>query len=189
VRHNEQRAACLAADLSHQVEHLRSSPTIEVSGWLVRQDQARAVGDSARYGHTLSLASAELGRVVVSSVGHADRVEHMPAPLAPVSRPDPGQRQGHLDVLARCQQIEQSEVLEDEADRLSSEGCQLVARQTAQVVPADGEVSVLGALSPPTSESRVLLPAPEAPISATWQPGSTSRSTPSSTVIGPLREA
>ena len=103
----------------------------------------------------------------------ADGVEQLGRAGAPAGRArDPGQRAGQLDVLGRGQRLEQPEVLEHEAR--PSRGGTWPARERLRPdrsSPSTTTDPLCGASSPPSTDSSVDLPTPDAPTRATWPPG------------------
>src|SRR5919201_189820 len=63
LRDQHQRRA-VGGQLVQQPDHLLARARVEVSGWLVGQDDHRALGDRAGDRHALALAARELRRAV-----------------------------------------------------------------------------------------------------------------------------
>src|SRR5207253_11140363 len=110
---------------------LEARAGVQVSGWLVGE-QDRRVGDQrARDGRSLLLATRKLGRLVVDAVGEADRAQRFTgARCSPTfARVD----QRHLDVVERRGARDEVVALEDEPDLLVPDPGELVIAEHGDV--------------------------------------------------------
>ena len=86
---------------------------VQVSRWLIRQDETRLVGQRPGNGYPLALAAGELGRQVPGPVGktHDSQQLFSSCPAGPTANRLTAH--GHLDVFAGCQRWQEIVQLED----------------------------------------------------------------------------
>ena len=69
---DERREAGGLYERRQRVEHMARRLRVEVAGWFVGEQDARAVGDRPRNGDALLLAPRKLGRPVRLALGEAE---------------------------------------------------------------------------------------------------------------------
>src|SRR6202035_4799449 len=132
VRHHEQGAAALGLVSLQQVDHPHSTCGIQVSGWLVGEDQARVVDEGARDGDPLTLTATQFAGAMLSTIEEADLLEQITGLKPSCGRSRYRCRQ--FDVLPCGEQVEETEVVEDEPDVGPSIGGELIGAQRPQAV-------------------------------------------------------
>src|SRR5262245_8438840 len=113
--HADRRA--LLVQLLKELHHGFAIVGVEVSGWLVRQQDGRMATQRARYGHALLLTAGKLRRIMTQAVRHTDPFERLHHPrfafrrrhLLPV-----GQRQLH--VFVNSEVANEIETLKNKSD-------------------------------------------------------------------------
>ena len=99
VRDEHERRAAPGVHSQQDVDDVLPVGRVEIAGGLVREEQARLVGQRAGDGHALLLSAGELRRVMMPAPGQSDLVEQG---LRPWSRlANAGQFHGHQHVLER----------------------------------------------------------------------------------------
>ena len=136
MRHHDDRRPA-SVHLFDEVEHLARHQRIEISGRLVRQEQARLAREGAGDGHALLLPSGKLCR----EVAHARAETHLlqrrfDAALALGGGKTPV-AQRHVDVVEEVQVGNQIETLEDKADLLIAQARALVVGQAADLLAVE----------------------------------------------------
>src|SRR3954454_6375890 len=119
VRDHDDGLAELVDGAAQEVEHLTGGLRVEVAGRLVGEDDGGLARERAGHRDALLLAARELGRPVGEAVAQADGVDELVEPLR--VRPLAGDRQRQHDVLARVEDRQEVERLEDEADALAAQ--------------------------------------------------------------------
>src|SRR5690606_16597737 len=102
---------------------------IEIAGWLVRQQNERLTRDGSGHGDPLLLPSRELARQVPRPVRHANALQGLPGPLAPLGDAHSAIGERQLDVLEDREIANQVEALEDEPDLAIADACALALRE------------------------------------------------------------
>src|SRR5688500_591652 len=72
VGHDQDRRARLFVQLLEELDKAGPGSTIEVTGWLIGEENTRGVRKCAGNGHTLLLAARKLRWQVVESIAEAD---------------------------------------------------------------------------------------------------------------------
>src|SRR5258706_5389242 len=133
VRHHAEGGAAsvqLAQELHHGLAALRS----EVAGRLVGQEDQRIAGDGAGHGDTLLLPARELARQVSRAMRHADPLQRLVHPLAPLLGLHAAVSERQLDVLEHRQVADQVERLEDEPDLQIADAGPIRERQVGDLL-------------------------------------------------------
>jgi hypothetical protein len=117
--HHDDRCA-IYVQSTEQADDLRPRSGVELACRLVGEQQRRLVGESARDGDTLLLASRKLRRTVPLAVLETHICEKLTGAFNSPGRLHPRLRHRQLDVLARRKRRHQVEPLEDEADVMQS---------------------------------------------------------------------
>ena len=192
VRDDDERRADGAIELEHQVEHLARGLAVEVAGRLVGEHAARPRHQRARERDALALAAGQLARQVLA--GGAPRPTRSSIARACARAASAGvaaDRERHRDVLERGELRQQVVELVDEAERAVAHAAALgFATATRTAGPRRATSPAVGASSPPSRCSSVLLPEPgRADDRDALADARPSRSTPISTGTssGPLR--
>src|SRR5690348_3812937 len=71
VRHEHEGGAALGLAREHQVDDLAAGRLVEISGWLVGDQDRRTRGERARQRDALLLAARELRRIMRQALGEA----------------------------------------------------------------------------------------------------------------------
>ena len=114
MSHHDYRGA-VGIEFLQQGHHFVAVGRVEVTRRLVGQDDFRVGDDGAGNGHTLLLATAELLRIVLRTMGNLHAVEGPVHTLHPFADGHAGIEQRQFDVLEHRQFVYQVEALEDEA--------------------------------------------------------------------------
>src|SRR5215468_1834485 len=77
--HHDGRSVAMQA--AKQLHHRFCITRVEVPGRLVREQDRRATGQSARHGNTLLLTARELRWIVLDAVAHTDALQGVHHPL------------------------------------------------------------------------------------------------------------
>lgn len=115
VRHQHQRCALAAIEFEEQFQHLLTGPAIQVARRLVRQQNRRFRDERASQRHTLLLATGQLNRVMIHTVGQTHADQQFLRPLRD-ARPRPGKFRRKQHVLFGGQSRDELERLEHEPD-------------------------------------------------------------------------
>jgi len=67
--------ACLGNKAPYMLENIRAGLDIEAGGWLIEQQQARAMQQCAGDFHSPHLAAGEIARLVIGAAGHPGLVQ------------------------------------------------------------------------------------------------------------------
>ena len=103
--------------LLEQVHNFLANVAVEISCWLVGQDQRRLADEGAGYGNSLLLAAGKLAGVVVDPFAKSDLFEEFQSVFALFgSRHVWPVEEGQLDVFESGSSAQQIEVLEDKPD-------------------------------------------------------------------------
>ena len=115
VRDDHQGALPQALVLPEEVEDLVAGLRVELTGWLVGQDEHRVLDQRPRDRHALLLAPRQLVRAVVEAGSQADLGDQIDGLLPPGRRAPQGQ-EWDQDVVDGGEVLDQVEGREDEAD-------------------------------------------------------------------------
>ena len=158
---------------------------VEVSGWLVGEQDVRVVCEGPRDRHSLLLAAGELRRKVVGSSGEPDRLEELVDSGAAGVAVESARGHRHLDVLPRGQRRDEVELLEDEPDRGPPQPGQIGVAQPSQGRARRSPRRSSGDRARRAAAASSSLPDPLGPTMAMNSPASISRLTPS-TALTPV---
>ena len=143
VRDQQDGAAVLLRQLVEYVHDLAPRLLVQSRGRLVRQDDFRFVDQSPRDCDPLLLPARHLAGKVVHAVPQPHLLEQLDAALPRLAPTDGGvDVEGHLDVLARGERVEQVVGLEDESDVAAHLHHRLRAG-AAQLLVQNAEAAVL----------------------------------------------
>ena len=157
---DHQRASPLLAQPFQEVHHPSGRAFVQIPGWLVREDDPGIVGKGSRHRHALELPAAEASRTVGRAIGEPDLPQQAIGVVSPVPARNPGQGQGYLDVLPCGEHRQEPEVLEDEADPLSAETCQVATTQVRHVLTGDEHAAALHGFQAAQDRQQRALPSP-----------------------------
>ena len=146
---------------------------------LVQQQQARPVHQRPRQRDPLTLPARQLRRPVAAPVAQTDLAQHRRG-----LRPLPA-RQAQRHVVQHRLPRQQPCVLEHDADPVVGAPLRKPVEQHRRARAGGPPCSPLGASSPASRRSSVLLPQPLRPTTATNSPAASSRSRPRSTTRSP----
>ena len=159
-----------------ETEHVLAGEGVERTRGLVGEDDRRLGHEGTGHGDALLLAAGELSGPVRRPFGEPDAIEGRVGELEGVVAAVEEQREG--DVLARAQQREEVEELEDEPDASAAHVRQRLFVQIRRAPrPSMATAPASGRSRPPTRCSRVDLPEPDGPMIATNSPAAIDRST------------
>src|SRR5207344_9413 len=130
---------------------------VQVSGWLVSQEERWFVGQSAGDGDALLFAAGELGRIVMLAVGKSDFDEESVSSPRCVARAGNLHRDKH--VFQRSQRREQMKKLKDEADALATETREGVFVESRDVHSVEDDASFRRRIEPRQEPEQRGLPA------------------------------
>src|SRR5215203_3426051 len=120
-----------------QVEDLGAGDRVQVSGWLVGQQQGGAVDQRPGDSYPLHLPAGELGRAVVRPLGEADRLQNPESPLTSLLPAHACVDHRKLHVLERALSGKEVVALEDEPDEIPAGARQLTVPQPRHVAPVE----------------------------------------------------
>ena len=122
VRNQNDRVALLIQILEERHDFF-AGLRVEVSGWLVGENDFRVVGERSRDGDTLLLATGKLVRAVLHAVAESDLFAEIDA----ASDVSGGQHWPAGAIVQRNLDVLQHRVLGDEIERLKDEADELIA--------------------------------------------------------------
>src|SRR5215831_3605434 len=96
VRDQHKRAPKRPVERDEQLDDLLPRGRVEITGWLVGQEQPWLTADGARNGHTLLLTAGHLDGVVMSASAEPDVVEQDPGARRRVGLAGELERNGHV---------------------------------------------------------------------------------------------
>ena len=108
----KQSLAALTNRARQQPHHASSALVIKIPCRLVSEDKSRIIGQCSGNSYPLLFAPAELGGIVITSIGEADKIKKI-AGTVMVRAPQGNHRQQH--VLQRAQLRDQIIGLKDDA--------------------------------------------------------------------------
>ena len=114
---------------------------VEVPGGLVGEDHARPDDERPGDRDALLLAAGEMGGEMRGAIGEADLLEQCQRSFTQLRRAYPYRCESRLDVFERGQGRDQVELLEDEAERLEAELCQLAVTENGEVASLEDDVA------------------------------------------------
>jgi hypothetical protein len=127
-------------DLKEQLHDAPRRVGVEVTGGLVREEDARPVHEGTGDRHALLLTTAQLVRELVELVLEADDPEDLLHLLAHMALAGTGHLEGERHVLGDGAPLEQLVVLEDDAELAPKLG-KLAVRHPAHLLPVDEDPS------------------------------------------------
>jgi hypothetical protein len=151
----------------HEIEQHGVKPlarlAIEIARWLIREQRRRLVGQSARHGYPLLLATGQFRRSVLDPLGQADLVQEIRCPLSGARTIDARNELGHHHVL-KCREVAKKVMkLEYEADELISYASELLVAHSGQISTAECNTSGRREIEPPEHMQKRRLPCPARP--------------------------
>jgi len=139
--------AVVGIQLSKQFQDLSTRARVEVAGRFVGQENWWLIGQSPRDGHSLLLASRELGGKMIHAFSQADTFQEMPCPI--VSFPAAKTRrieERQLDVLQGTGSRQEIETLEHKTDLSIAQTGSLVTRHGYDLFAVEQLAAVGGAV-------------------------------------------
>ena len=110
---------------------------VEIAGGLIRQQQARLVGQGSGHGHPLLLAAGKLGGLMVQTLGETKLAEKRARPFAALASVSPGDQGRQSDILQSAKFRQQVMELVDEPDRLKTNAGALAIIQRATILASN----------------------------------------------------
>ena len=130
-----------------QLHHLKAHLGVDVAGRLVRDDQTRAVGQSAGHGHPLLLAAGEELGVDLCLILQMHQLQHIVDPFLNVLLADVGNVHRKGDVLVDRHGRDKAEVLKDDA-HLAAEIGHFAPAQPGDILAVHEHAALCGQLLP-----------------------------------------
>ena len=125
-----------------EAQYFRAGHGVEVAGRFVGEHELRLGDERACDGDALLLAAGQFVRTMVQTLLQSKRFDQQVEPLAVRLLAGKGKR--HDDVLFGGEHRQQVEALEDEADLVTAQQCQLVIVHTGQVLAIEHDVAAGG---------------------------------------------
>ena len=141
MRDHENGCLILAVHGLDALEQQAGVLGIERAGGLIGQDDGRVGHQGAGRGHALLLAAGHLIRILVEHPGDIQTLRDLLHPGKRLLGGDAGDGERQGDVLAGRQRIEQVGVLENEAQLLATETCELGMLHARDVGAVDDHVA------------------------------------------------
>ena len=126
--------------LFHEAEQLCSGFRVQVSRWLVGEDDVRAAGEGSGCRHPLLLPAGQLGWFVGQPIAEGEDLDDVGEPLGIWFAAGDVHRQ--RDVLAGVQCGDEVEGLEDEPDLVTPELGQALVVESGEVDVADENLTI-----------------------------------------------
>ena len=133
--HEDRRA--IGVQLFQQHEDRFTGGAVEVPRGLVGQHDRRAADQRACDRDALALATGELARTEVGTIGEPHPCERLRGSLAALGDSDPRVEQAFGDVLQRGRVLRQEELLKDEPDTRSTQRRELAIGEARRVEARD----------------------------------------------------
>jgi hypothetical protein len=137
VRDEQNGFVQIAIEGIEQVEDFLGRARIEITGWLVRDDQ-RGIGDDRPCdADTLLLTAGQLAGTVLEPIRQSNQVEGVEHLLLALRARQRQQQERQLDVLVRGEDRQQMIELENEADVPGAPARELALRHSRDEIVAD----------------------------------------------------
>jgi len=144
---NHADGCALTVQVGQQAHDGLAVLTVQVSGWLVGEQDGRGSGEGAGNGDALLLTAGELGGIVAHAMGHVDALKRvLDTVLALACRHAGAIGQRQLDVLVDGEVADQVEALEDEADLLVADAGAVTEVQVGDLFRVEGVAAVSGSV-------------------------------------------
>ena len=172
--HQKHGDSLLLVETTKELQDFLSRAGVQVAGGFVRQKQDRIVDQRPSDRHALLLAAGQFRRRVIHPPSQADQIQQVPALLADsAARPFDGRiGRRHADVFERGGTGQQVEALKDEPDAAAAQLHNCVRDSRPTSTPLSRYEPCVGLSIQPRRFISVVLPEPDAPMSATNSPAS-----------------
>jgi len=141
VRHNDDGAVGIKADLPHELHHRLTGFGIQGGRRFVTNEQPGRMDQGPGDRHPLLLAAGELRRVTIEAIGEADRSQNFLGAFHGHFAVCALDQEGDRGVLRRRQRGQQVVLLNDKANVVGAESYQAVAAQLGQGLAQHGHIA------------------------------------------------
>jgi hypothetical protein len=143
VVRDEDDGASRGVQLLEEHQHLETRPRVEVPRCLVGQNDRRVPHQCPSDGNTLLLATGKLVGAVPELIAQTHLLQHLFGPGVALGAADARIHQRHLHVLHQVEPWQKVVLLEDEAQLLVPDVCQLTAAHLADILAVQ-QISAFG---------------------------------------------